>query len=247
LFRFIVACRSDQEKDVAICYPKCRSGYYGVGPVCWSICPSDHTDIGALCSRGADSKGKCCCVKFFSWTNGCCGGCPNGYTDMGCTCFRGVSTIAKSTYGRGVGSPLICPSNKVQSGALCYDSCRDGFNGIGPVCWGSCPGYYGSQCGALCVKKASDCAMVFKDMTMGAVSQALNLVAIVGSAGTSLGAWVNTYSSTASLVVPMLNDVCGNPSLEQKVCIKATSCRGATPFVCGPLFCTSSQLVCALQ
>lgn len=143
-------------------------------------------------------------ICFF--IKGCCGGCPNGYTDMGCTCFRGVSTIAKSTYGRGVGSPLICPSNKVQSGALCYDSCRDGFNGIGPVCWGSCPGYYGSQCGALCVKKASDCAMVFKDMTMGAVSQALNLVAIVGSAGTSLGAWVNTYSSTASLVVPMLND-----------------------------------------
>ena len=74
MFRFIVACRSDQEKGGALCYPKCRSGYYGVGPVCWSFCPSDHTDIGALCSRGADSigkpQGKCCCVKFFSWTNG---------------------------------------------------------------------------------------------------------------------------------------------------------------------------------
>jgi hypothetical protein len=40
-----------------------------------------------------------------AWKN--CGGCNSGYTDMGCTCHRPLSSYAKSTYGRGVGSAAI--------------------------------------------------------------------------------------------------------------------------------------------
>ena len=29
------SCTSGDEKDVALCYPKCRAGYDGVGPMCW--------------------------------------------------------------------------------------------------------------------------------------------------------------------------------------------------------------------
>ena len=31
----ISTCREGYEKDGALCYPKCKEGYYGVGPVCW--------------------------------------------------------------------------------------------------------------------------------------------------------------------------------------------------------------------
>ena len=36
----VSACNSNQDKNGALCYPKCRSGYTGVGPVCWSGCPN---------------------------------------------------------------------------------------------------------------------------------------------------------------------------------------------------------------
>ncbi len=43
-------CDAGDEMDAGLCYPRCRSGFYGVGPVCWSECP-DHAgvDCGALC------------------------------------------------------------------------------------------------------------------------------------------------------------------------------------------------------
>ena len=34
----ISECRGDQVKSGLLCYPKCRSGYSGVGPVCWQSC-----------------------------------------------------------------------------------------------------------------------------------------------------------------------------------------------------------------
>ena len=33
--KVITACREGQEKNGALCYPICREGFYGVGPVCW--------------------------------------------------------------------------------------------------------------------------------------------------------------------------------------------------------------------
>ena len=42
-------CGPNGELDGALCYPVCRSGYYGVGPVCWSYCDSGCDDHGALC------------------------------------------------------------------------------------------------------------------------------------------------------------------------------------------------------
>ena len=42
----------------------------------------------------------------------------------------------KQAYGRGVGKAISsCPDDKEKDGALCYPFCRDGFNGVGPVCW----------------------------------------------------------------------------------------------------------------
>lgn len=45
----------------------------------------------------------------------------------------------KSTYGRGVGTvPTSCGDRQYDAG-LCYHFCRDGFHGVGPMCWQKCP------------------------------------------------------------------------------------------------------------
>lgn len=45
-------------------------------------------------------------------------------------------TCWKLAYGRGVGKPIhACPSDKDKDGLLCYPLCREGYTGVGPVCW----------------------------------------------------------------------------------------------------------------
>merc|ERR1711934_233721 len=45
----------------------------------------------------------------------------------------------KNTYGRGVGKAIhSCDkygTNWEDDAALCYPKCREGFNGVGPICW----------------------------------------------------------------------------------------------------------------
>ena len=46
-----MGCGSDEDKDGALCYPKCNEGYHGVGPVCWQECPTGFRDDGAFCAK----------------------------------------------------------------------------------------------------------------------------------------------------------------------------------------------------
>lgn len=87
----ISACGNDQDKDGALCYPKCRSGYSAAGPVCWESCPSGYKDDGAFCRKDADIYGKGCCCTVF----GCCKKCRSGYKDDGCTCRKDAHIFAK--------------------------------------------------------------------------------------------------------------------------------------------------------
>lgn len=54
---------------------------------------------------------------------------------MGCTCTRHVHSYAKDSYGRGAGVPMVCRSGLVNQAGLCYQPCRAGYAGVGPVCW----------------------------------------------------------------------------------------------------------------
>lgn len=101
-------CGPTAEKNGAFCYPLCKAGYHGVGPVCWASCPSGYTDDGATCRQD---------VQIFSadnskcpWYDKCgltfaksCSTCPAGYANDGCTCRRDVHILAKDSYGRGAG------------------------------------------------------------------------------------------------------------------------------------------------
>ena len=47
-----------------------------------------------------------------------------------------TSSCWKSAYGRGVGKPIhYCAPPLVEDAWLCYTPCREGYTGVGPVCW----------------------------------------------------------------------------------------------------------------
>ncbi len=56
----------------------------------------------------------------------------------------------KDTYGRGVGTipPEVCGTKENDAG-LCYDKCKSGYHGIGPVCWDNQQGSYGRGVGTI--------------------------------------------------------------------------------------------------
>lgn len=45
----------------------------------------------------------------------------------------------KDTYGRGVGTPMVCGPDKERKGELCYPKCREGYKSSALECEGSCP------------------------------------------------------------------------------------------------------------
>jgi len=192
----ISSCPDDKEKDGLLCYPKCREGYYGVGPVCWEYCPSDFRDDGAFCykpdsyGRGAGSIHECeNCEKWgLLWypkcrTNfhnvACCvcsPDCPSGMTDIGISC-------AKGSYGRTAGTPLTCKSDEEYDAGLCYPPCENGANGVGPVCWGNCPAGTEKCGGALCLTPDQDCSSyIAKDI--GDILKAAIAIALGSASGT---------------------------------------------------------------
>merc|ERR1712228_822276 len=44
-----LTCDKDQDQELLLCYPKCKHGTWGLGPVCWGGCPAGTTQCGALC------------------------------------------------------------------------------------------------------------------------------------------------------------------------------------------------------
>ncbi len=42
----------------------------------------------------------------------------------------------KDAYGRGVGKPIsACAPGLEEDALLCYPPCKEGYTGVGPVCW----------------------------------------------------------------------------------------------------------------
>lgn len=167
-----MVCAATEDYQAGLCYPKCSSGYSGVGPVCWKSCPAGFADDGAFCRKASYGRGvgtpltcasneqqggALCYPRCRSGYSGvgpvCWQGCRSGYSDHGATCYKNLfDWYFKDSYGRGAGKPLhTCPSGKQKDGALCYPTCRQGYQGVGPVCWGGCPSGF-SDIGVSCAK-----------------------------------------------------------------------------------------------
>lgn len=50
-----LGCAADEEMSGLLCYPPCKQGYSGNGPVCWEKCPAGKSDCSALCTDSSDS------------------------------------------------------------------------------------------------------------------------------------------------------------------------------------------------
>ena len=163
-------CRADEDLIAGLCYPKCKDGYKGVGPVCWATCPAGMTDIGVSCQKNGpinrsaspkpmickaneDTDAGLCYTKCSEGYKGvgpiCWKTCPAGMTDIGVSCQKN-NIINRSSHPQ----KMTCKSDEEEVAGLCYPKCNEGYKGIGPICWSNCPSEMKSDNGT-CLKKPS--------------------------------------------------------------------------------------------
>ena len=113
-------------------------------------------------------------------TNLCTPSCPSPMTDGGIFC-------AKHTYTREA-SLMSCDAGAVNDAGLCYEGCKPGFAGVGPVCWNSCPAKLPYNCGAGCAADKATCDGAIVDQVLSPVIAAGSIALAVVTAGGSTGA-----------------------------------------------------------
>ncbi len=126
-------------------------------------------------------------------TNLCTPSCAAPMTDGGIFC-------AKDTYTREA-SLMSCDAGAVNDAGLCYDGCKAGFAGVGPVCWNACPAKLPHNCGAGCAIDKATCDGAIVDQVLSPViaagSIALTIVTVGGSTGATAGAKVGGSAGKA--------------------------------------------------
>lgn len=175
-------CRSDEELNGALCYPKCKPGYKPVGCCLCEPVAGVGIKVTAFeryqCNNNEELNGALCYPK-----------CKDGYHAVGCCICSydcppelgpdiGVS-CTKKTYGRGVGELSTCPPNLIRDetggpAGLCYPRCKEGFHGVGPVCWMDCPTGL-TECGAGCAASDFDCGSTTFDQVFSVAIAAANI------------------------------------------------------------------------
>lgn len=137
-----LSCKDNEQQDAGLCYPYCREGFKGAGPICWSECGSDFvnnggTDTGVGCLKGNFSRG----------VGGPIHACASGYTKEGALCYEN------------------CPAGYTGVGPVCWQNCPDGYKDDGATCRrdadiissdnSDCPWY--DKCGLVTAKGCSKC------------------------------------------------------------------------------------------
>lgn len=97
-------------KSGLLCYPPCRPGYTGFGPLCFSDCPAEFKNHGLFCYKPDGywkPKGGECDPDYHKTLFGkwCSRNCPSGMSDISISC-------TKTSYSRGIGSPLGCAADE---------------------------------------------------------------------------------------------------------------------------------------
>merc|ERR1719204_1484741 len=115
---------------------------------------------------------------------------------------------------------MQCPSHKENDAGLCYTKCRDGYDGIGPVCWGKVPDGWVS-CGMGAAKNKYEC----EDAVGAQVMSVGEFALFVGTAGASsagttavkaakIGSASSKWAKMRSYVKKMMDN---HPRLKQAV------------------------------
>lgn len=217
-------CKEGYHGVGPICWANCPDGYRDDGAFCFKPepygrgggyiwAPGDKAfSAEGQFKRCEDEHGKGNCEQHGAivypkckegyYAAGCCvcsPKCPEGWADAGISC-------TKPSYGRGVGlAPTICPDGKENNAGLCYNLCKDGFTGVGPVCWEvTCPNINGTQwvdCGAGCAQSVNTCATSVIDMVSSPLLAVLSIAGMIvtggGSGAATAGAGGGAAAATA--------------------------------------------------
>lgn len=123
-------CKPGYENDAGLCYPKCRNGYKGVGPVCWA--QTDNIGIGTVigledCPQGFLTEGLICrepitgggctthCDGNWDWNSG-------GYCKTRCEPIKGGRLKGRLDGGGKCPGPQGGPHYDRVDG-MCYKRC----------------------------------------------------------------------------------------------------------------------------
>jgi hypothetical protein len=131
------SCADDEDKNGALCYPKCREGYHGIGPVCWERCRDGYTDDGVTCRRDSISKDiakaavsvgdavKDAANKIADTSKNLVDEIENSTKETGrkikhfFRMRRGLDIYSPQSYGRTAGKPMSCGANmEADAGSL---------------------------------------------------------------------------------------------------------------------------------
>ncbi len=133
----LTSCPSGSEKNGELCYPICRDGYYGNGPVCQQNCPSGFRDDNlTTCWKPSAYVRPAGTIPHVS--------CPSSHPNK-----QGVGAAAWCDNGPRAdfwnlstcSATISCDGDKDLIGGLCITRCRDGYEGDGTSlgCGSKCP------------------------------------------------------------------------------------------------------------
>ena len=184
-------CDPSQEKSGLICYPKCKTGMNGVGPVCWANlqdvgigtpvqledCPANWHAEGLICREPIS-----CAQGLDFFKHGCSGGRLRGRLDGGGTCPSDREKIDGLCYKRcpaGMshvpGMPYLCRANGVPvsegRGAGTPMKCASGEKEIAGLCYNNCPSGSVMQSLGLC---SQTCPSGTNDFGVGCTRESYN-------------------------------------------------------------------------
>lgn len=125
--------------------------------------------------------------------------CKPGYHNVGCCICRpsvpncralgmnGGLDLSCAKYIK-IGTPhaASCPPGKVKDAGLCYPPCKQGYHGVGPVCWGSPPKNW-IDCGMGSAVSKKVCGEIIVGQITSVGQIAVN-IATFGSSGAASGA-----------------------------------------------------------
>jgi hypothetical protein len=128
-------------------------------------------------------------------TNLCSPKCPSDMVNFGVSCL-------KPTYDRGVGQLMSCSSGMQRDAGLCYQGCRSGFAGVGPVCWNQCPASLPYSCGMGCAadKKTCDSAIVDQVTSPLIAAGSIALTVVTAGGGSAAANAAKTAGKTSAQI-----------------------------------------------